>query len=407
MADEPEKKGYWDRALEEPILEWFPFGITAAIISVFAVIIVVGPIGVPFKTDQYQAGFRGTGMATIYKAEEYEKALEQIDLIPPSDAPYEYEEGEEVVLAGDVYENVQVLGHVSEDNFLRLMTAITEWVSPEQGCAYCHGEEGNFASDEYYPKVVSRRMIQMTQNINANWQSHVAPAGVNCYTCHRGMNVPQYIWFDEVPEEDSLGGFRDNQNLVGMRSPGTSLPSNIYEKYLMGDDQIRVISQESNMDTWEGRYVQDTEWSFALMIHMSKSLNVNCAYCHNTRSMSQWEQSPPQRTTSWYGIRMVRDVNQNYLAPLQPVYPDFRKGPMGDAPKANCLTCHQGVYKPLFGEPMIGDWPELAAPGPNQPGVVLTEASAAPVDETPAAAEAGAEAEAKAEEAAEEAIVAE
>jgi photosynthetic reaction center cytochrome c subunit len=363
MADQPQKEGYWERALKEPILEWFPWGITVAIIAVFAVIIVVGPLGVPHSTDIYQAGFRGTGMATVYKSEEYEKALEQIDLIPPSDPPYEYAEGEEVVLAGDVYENVQVLGHVSEDNFLRLMTAITEWVAPEQGCAYCHGEEGNFASDEYYPKVVSRRMIQMTQNINANWQSHVAPAGVNCYTCHRGMNVPQYIWFEEVPEEESAGGWRDNQNQVGVRIPGTSLPSNVYEKYLLGEDQIRVISQNSNMDTWEGRYVQDTEWSFALMIHMSKSLNVNCAYCHNTRSMSQWEQGPPARTTSWYGIRMTRELNNEYLAPLQPVYPHFRLGPTGDAPKANCATCHQGAYKPLFGEPAVANWPELAGPG--------------------------------------------
>jgi Photosynthetic reaction centre cytochrome C subunit. len=191
-----------------------------------------------------------------------------------------------------------------------------------------------------------------------------------------------------------------------MRAKGTSLPSNIYSKFLLNDDNIRVISQNSNMDTWEGRYVQDTEWSFALMIHMSKGLGVNCAYCHNTRSMSQWEQSPPQRTTAWYGIRMMRDVNANYLAPLQPVYPDFRLGPTGDAPKANCYTCHQGVYKPLFATPMIENWPELAAPGPDQPGYVEAaapaETAAAEVPEgaaDPAATEEAAAAAPAAEEA--------
>ena len=76
------------------------------------------------------------------------------------------------------------------------MTTITQWVSPEQGCNYCHNP-ANLASDELYTKVVSRRMIQMTQAINSDWSDHVGNAGVNCYTCHRGLNVPEYIWFAE------------------------------------------------------------------------------------------------------------------------------------------------------------------------------------------------------------------
>ena len=43
-------------------------------------------------------------------------------------------------LAKDIYQNVQVLGDLTEDNFNRLMAAMTNWVSPDQGCAYCHGE---------------------------------------------------------------------------------------------------------------------------------------------------------------------------------------------------------------------------------------------------------------------------
>ena len=55
-------------------------------------------------------------------------------------------------LARDVYENVPVLGDLTEDNFDRLMLAMTEWVSPEQSCAYCHGEEGDFASERSRPR---------------------------------------------------------------------------------------------------------------------------------------------------------------------------------------------------------------------------------------------------------------
>jgi photosynthetic reaction center cytochrome c subunit len=360
-AEAPAKKGYWDRVMWEPIQDWFPYGAVAGIVGGFAVLMAIGPFGVINSTDIYQAGYRGTGMNTIYESEAYKAAMATIDEIPPSDPPYEVEA--DAPLAKDIYENVQVLGHLSEDNFLRLMTAITEWVAPEAGCEYCHTAEG-FANDDLYTKVVSRRMIQMTQTINSEWQSHVAQTGVNCWTCHRGNNVPQYIWFNEEPKTAGALGYSNNQNRSNMRASSTSLPSNTFERFLVNDDTIRVTPEGSLVDS-TGLNTMDTEWTYSLMIHMSSSLNVNCAYCHNTRAFNDWAQSPPARTTAWYGIRLVRELNNAYLDPLQPVYPDYRLGPTGDAPKANCTTCHQGVYKPLFGEPMIVDWPELAAPGPQ------------------------------------------
>jgi hypothetical protein len=87
---------------------------------------------------------------------------------------------------------------------------------------------------------------------------------------------------------------------------------------------------------------------------------VNCTYCHETRQFSDWSQSTPQRVTAWYGIRMVRDLNNNYLDPLQSVFPPARLGPTGDSPKVDCATCHQGVYKPLFGVSPLAGFPELA-----------------------------------------------
>ncbi|MGD0109974.1 MAG: photosynthetic reaction center cytochrome c subunit family protein, partial [Rhodopila sp.] len=80
---------------------------------------------------------------------------------------------------------------------------------------------------------------------------------------------------------------------------------------------------------------------------------------HNSRSWTDWSQSTPARVTAWYGIRMVRDVNNNYLDPLHTVLPEVRLGPEGDSPKVNCATCHNGVYKPLFGVSMAKEFPEL------------------------------------------------
>jgi photosynthetic reaction center cytochrome c subunit len=59
---------------------------------------------------------------------------------------------------------------------------------------------------------------------------------------------------------------------------------------------------------------------------------------------------------------MVRDLNNNYLDPLHGVFPDYRKGALGDSPKVNCATCHQGIYKPLYGVSMLKGFPELAKP---------------------------------------------
>jgi photosynthetic reaction center cytochrome c subunit len=94
-----------------------------------------------------------------------------------------------------------------------------------------------------------------------------------------------------------------------------------------------------------------------VMMNMSTGLGVNCTFCHNSRQFASWEQAPPQRVTAYAGLQMVRQLNTEYLAPLAPVYHPSRLGPMGDAPKAQCSTCHNGVYKPLYGLPMARHYP--------------------------------------------------
>jgi photosynthetic reaction center cytochrome c subunit len=72
--------------------------------------------------------------------------------------------------------------------------------------------------------------------------------------------------------------------------------------------------------------------------------------------------STPQRVTAWYGIRMVRDLNNNVMVPLTSQLPPERLGPSGDVPKIYCATCHQGSNKPLYGAPMLQYYPELVNP---------------------------------------------
>ena len=282
--------------------------------------------------ETVQSGYRGTAMEQVYDMDDVgpkyaatniPTPLPPAGVSPPGPLPWK---------------NVQVLNDISVAEFNRTMVAFSTWVAGTGNCAYCHNV-ANFSSDTLndgtpiYTKLVARRMIQMTRHINGQYAAHVKNTGVTCYTCHRGKPLPNGLWFYESKDD--------------------------YLRHYLDRDGGRVISATEAPSNANRSSVKQTEWQYALMISMSQSLNVNCTYCHNTRSFASWETSPPARVQAYHGIFMLRDVNQNYLAPLRPVYPAVRLGPMGDAPKAQCLTCHNNAYKPLYGAQMTKDYPAV------------------------------------------------
>ncbi len=344
------------------------------------------------RPEAVQLGSPGLAMEVLDTPEHL--ALKAKANVVPTPLPQASKDGQ---LAVDAYTNVQVLGHLSSGEFTRLMTAMTLWVAPDNGCAYCHApqrdakgqvvkdEDGtpqadlnNLGSDELYAKRVARRMLQMTMHVNGDWKQHVKATGVTCYTCHRGKPVPEFIWFDEPDSDHPEGalGNRAGQNAPSELAGLSSLPSASLRPFLVDDDNIRVQSTEA-IDSPNRSSIKQAEWTYSLMFHFSKSLGVNCTYCHNSRSMGVWSTSPLTRTTAWYGIRMVRDLNREFLEPLAPTFPAERKGPLGDGPKLSCATCHQGAYKPLLGVSMLGDYAELreAQTQPQKKAAVLSTAA--------------------------------
>lgn len=308
--------------------------------------------------ESEQTGFRGTGMAQV---ETWQNATPPDEIPEPLPATPEGSGGPR---AGDIYQNVQVLGDLSVGEFTRTMLAMTAWVAPEQNCEYCHA--ANLADDSKYTKVVSRRMLQMTQALNSEWQVHTGGAGVTCYTCHRGLNVPAEIWFaDTQGDAMAHAGWRaEKQNRANPTVGYTALPADPLTYYLTGDNLERIsVASDPWQPVWDQGSIQKTEYTYGLMFHLSDSLGVNCTYCHNSRSFYAWDESRPQRLTAWHGLRMVNQLNNEYLDPLLPVYPEYRLGPGGDAPKANCATCHQGKNKPLGGANMVKDYPALLPSG--------------------------------------------
>ena len=307
--------------------------------------VVFGTFRAP-RTETVQHGYRGTGMDLVYHRAELAVA-QQANALPAAIDPVE-KVGKK---AKDVYKAVEVLGDLDVAQFNRLMASLATWVAPQQGCAYCHGNQGNFASNALYTKRVARRMLQMTRHINADWKSHVANTGVTCWTCHRGQPVPSYVWFNNP-------GTMQEMAVPSTVAGDSSLPTDPLTPYLQDAKEIRVNAVVPLAGT-DHQSIKQTEGTYSLMMHMSTALGVNCTYCHNSRAFSNWSQSTPQRVNAWYGIRMVRDVNANYLESLNGVFPANRLGPHGDVPKVNCTTCHQGAYKPLLGASMIGTYPEL------------------------------------------------
>ena len=309
--------------------------------------------------DTYQRGYRGTAMVEINNPRDIKK--QAAANVAPVASPAAPEGGP---AANTVYKNVPVLGNLSLGEFTRTMVSLTAWVSPVEGCTYCHKPGEGMESDSLYTKVVARKMLQMTQTINAENKNHVGATGVTCYTCHRGKHIPDEVWFTPPQAKTAklMMGGDGLQNKPAYNVGLMSLPSDGLTPFLSQAMEIRTAGQTALPMKGEKKNLhttKQTEWTYSLMVHMSEGLGVNCTYCHNTRSFSSWETSTPQRVTAWHGIRMTRNLNNNYMEPITSVFPDSRKGPTGDVAKINCATCHQGAYKPLYGAQMAKDYPAL------------------------------------------------
>ena len=310
----------------------------------------------PLSTSTLQTGPRGTGMEVV-------KFNSQLTAPDPgiagfiSSDPVPPEAGD--ARARFAIENAEpLLGDLTEANYTRLVDAMRDWT----------GIPTLFDGEETYQTVVARRMIEMTQNINENWDGHVnanKQVGVTCYTCHRGQPVPSDIWFKLSPVNSAAQGWSANQNRTTSQSTYSSLPSDALEKYLLENEVIAVHDLESRVAGIPGKDgypgIQHAERTYAFMNYIADSLGVNCTFCHNTRAFYDGAQVTPQWGTESLGIQMVQELNQEYLVPLKDQYPPERLGPkQADAPKAACKTCHKGYQQPLQGTNVIADWPELA-----------------------------------------------
>jgi len=82
--------------------------------------------------------------------------------------------------------NLKILKVTTGAEVNQIMRTFTSGLGVQ--CSYCH-VKNNFASDDIPKKEAARRMIQLTQKINADFLDR--RMHVSCYTCHRGEMEPR------------------------------------------------------------------------------------------------------------------------------------------------------------------------------------------------------------------------
>ncbi len=336
---------------------------------VAAAVIVLAPEWTSFPPDARQLGPPPTSMILFENGQK----VEPIPQTPPKPVPPPDAAALAMVSGG--YKNVKVLGDLPPAEFMRLQQAITDWVAPKAGCAFCH-QDGDWASDAKPQKIAARLMLQMTRDINANWSNHVSPAGVTCYTCHRGQAVPAETWFPQPPKPQRRFVAQQQPYQESADTVRKFFPDAGWSEYLLQDEPIAAQSPTA-LPSGQVHATAEVKRIYEMMMQLSEGMGVNCTYCHNSRAFADWSQSTPQRWTAHYAFEQTRQINNDYLLKLAeqvpmtrqrlhetslPVLPAEETGTMAGNGFVVCATCHNSEPKPMGGADVISGWKSLTGP---------------------------------------------
>ena len=108
-------------------------------------------------------------------------------------------------------------------------------------------------------------------------------------------------------------------------------------------ENLKVLPQDISKDSLSN-----------LMKSYSKSLGVNCSYCHtpredNPKKLDFADESKMTKHITRGMIEMTDDINEKYF---KPHYPDPKPEHVSDV---SCVMCHRGTAKPKTYLENIGD----------------------------------------------------
>ncbi|WMS41907.1 photosynthetic reaction center cytochrome PufC [Acuticoccus sp. MNP-M23] len=330
---------------------WILGGAVALSVAIVGVIVGLPTYDAPWTVQSTEWGNRALAMDTFTSARTRSNPVNKPSPVLPAVAA-------SGTTAGEAYQNVQVLGDLDKAEFDRTMQAITAWVSPDEGCSHCHAGD-DYAAEGPYTKDVARAMLKMVRGVNAGG-THVAPSGVTCYTCHRGETVPANSWTNQPehdPGPDWLGPpqpWQDQATTIRKFFPNAP-----FEWYIGGDKKIAGLQARTPLAGDEKMVFEDGDHTYILMMQWSDALGVNCTYCHNSRAFFDWTQGTPKHAEGYTGRVLTHGLITNVFDPLAKLLPKERLGPLGDAFKPDCKTCHTGLPKPVGGQKLAAQYPGL------------------------------------------------
>ena len=264
------------------------------------------------NTGEDNGGTIGTGVETPAHPAQYGPVDQKAPLdfsTQPASVPHVY-------APGRLY-NVQVLKGKDYGGVLAQMSNYTEALGV--GCEYCHNV-GNFAYDTPTKKI-ARTMIAMVGKIQDDWVAPIHQAypkfqvtgAVGCITCHRGQPL-HAVAYNIVPVQ-----------------------------YL----------------DWPAKSTRQAGFVVNSMYSVSKSLGVNCLFCHNSADFITLQGYPTNRIAHrmW---QMVDAINHKYLP--------------ANIEAVTCYTCHHGAK-----------WPSALVTGGNDQSPIQVRAVHPEVHLNPAA----------------------
>jgi hypothetical protein len=236
------------------------------------------------NTGENNGGTIGTGVETPAHPAQYGP----VDQKAPLDFSTQPAGVPKVYVPGRLY-NIQALKGKAYGEVVGQMAAYTQALGV--GCEYCHNV-ANFAYDTPTKKI-ARTMIVMVGKVQSDWIDPVhrdypkfaVTGAVGCITCHRGQPL-HAVAYNIVPVQ-----------------------------YL----------------DWPAKSSRQAGFVVNSMYSVSKSLGVNCLFCHNSADFITLQNYPTNRIAHrmW---QMVDAINHKYLPP--------------NIEAVTCYTCHHGAKWP-------------------------------------------------------------
>lgn len=219
--------------------------------------------------------------------------------------------------AEETYKNIQIFKGLPASGVMRAMSFFTTSLGVD--CNHCH-VAGEFEKDDKPAKQTARKMYEMVQLSNKFLSSN----RVSCYACHRGHVQPE-------PPPDSWKAEFDE---MGRKAEQDKRPAEQVYK---------------NIQTLKG--VPAGRWTM-LMTMFSKSLGVDCTYCHVPGEFEKDD-------------KPAKLVARKMLGLTGAIAREIYKGPTS----INCYTCHRGKTQPVSFPPPASSGNSTKPAEPKSPEI--------------------------------------